>query len=135
MILATYTVFILGLLLADLGAPVNEVGAAPSWTLLFNPFYVAFAPYSAPGKLELWDYLGFFGVTLGASALLAGLAVWRTRPVACRVRPRRSRGPRLGLLARLGRWSPVPHSTGIPCSGGSGIARGRPDGWWRCSRS
>ena len=42
----------------------------PPWTLLANPFYVAFAPYADPGKLDFWDYLVFFGVALGASAVV-----------------------------------------------------------------
>jgi ABC-type transport system involved in multi-copper enzyme maturation permease subunit len=108
-ILATYTVFILGLLLWPMWELMSRVyGAPPPWTLLFNPFYMAFAPYAVPGKLGLWDYLGFFGVTLGASAALAGLAVWRTRPVACRGTAEKSRGPRLGLMGRIGRWLPGP---------------------------
>jgi hypothetical protein len=108
-ILATYTVFILGLLIWPIWELTSRVyGAPPHWTLLFNPFYVAFAPYAVPGKLELWDYLGFFGVTLGASALLSALAVWRTRPVACKGSADKSKGPRLGLIGRVGRWLPGP---------------------------
>ena len=108
-VLATYTVFIAGLLLWPIWELLSRVyGPPPPWTLLANPFYVAFAPYAVPGKLELWDYLGFFGVTLGASAMLTGLAVWRTRPVACRGTAEKSKGPRLGLVARIGRWLPGP---------------------------
>jgi ABC-type transport system involved in multi-copper enzyme maturation permease subunit len=108
-ILATYTVFILGLLIWPIWELTSRVyGAPPHWTLLFNPFYVAFAPYAVPGKLELWDYLGFFGVILGASVLLSALAVWRTRPVACKGSADKSKGPRLGLIGRVGRWLPGP---------------------------
>ena len=64
-ILATYMVFILGLLLYPIWMGVTsssgKVGWAPDWTLLANPFYVAFAPYAVPDKLGFWDYFGFFG--------------------------------------------------------------------------
>src|SRR5271166_5766539 len=110
-ILATYTVFVLGLLLwpiwyfLTMGGPV---GPPPLWTLLANPFYVAFAPYADPGKLDLWEYLIFFGLALGASALLTVLAVWRTRPVACRGSVEKSRGPRSGLIGRMTGGLPGP---------------------------
>jgi ABC-type transport system involved in multi-copper enzyme maturation permease subunit len=108
-ILATYAVFILALLIWPIWEMASRVyGAPPHWTLLCNPFYVAFAPYAVPGKLELWDYLGFFGATLGASVLLSALAVWRTRPVACKGSADKSKGPRLGLIGRVGRWLPGP---------------------------
>jgi hypothetical protein len=126
-ILATYTVFILGLLLWPIWELMSRIyGAPPPWTLLFNPFYMAFAPYAVPGKLGLWDYLGFFGVTLGASAALAGLA---------EVRPRRAGDRGSASWAGSGDGYPGPRSTGIPCSGASGIARSPPDGCWRSSRS
>jgi ABC-type transport system involved in multi-copper enzyme maturation permease subunit len=110
-ILATYTVWILGLLLWPIWLGLMHAGVLgplPPWTLLFNPFYVAFAPYAAPGKLEFSDYLGFFGVTLAASALLTILAVRRMRPVARRGSIDARRGPRLGLLGRVSRWLPGP---------------------------
>ncbi len=69
---------------------------------------MALAPYADPGKLGLWDYLGFFGVTLGASAALAGLAVWRTRPVACKGTAEKGKGRRVSLIGRIGRWLPGP---------------------------
>ena len=110
-ILATYTVFILGLLLWPIWyflSMAGWVGPPPTWALLANPFYVAFAPYADPGKLDFWDYLVFFGVALGASALLTVLAVWRTRPVACRGSVEKSKGPRIGLIGRMTRWLPGP---------------------------
>jgi ABC-type transport system involved in multi-copper enzyme maturation permease subunit len=116
-ILTTYTVFILGVLLWPAWyflRMVGWVGSLPPWTALANPFYVAFAPYSDPGKLTAFDYLVFFGVALGASALLTGLAVWRTRPVACRGSVEKSRGPRVGLAGRITRWLPGPSLDGNP---------------------
>jgi len=110
-IVATYTVFIGGLLLWPIWrgmATAGLFGPPPPQTLLANPFYVAFAPYTVPGKLDGWHYLAFFAVTLGASALLAALAVWRTRPVARRGSVEKGRGPRLGVIGRLVRRLPGP---------------------------
>ncbi|MGP0065654.1 MAG: ABC transporter permease [Isosphaeraceae bacterium] len=110
-ILSTYAVYILALLLWPIWYGLSTgglLGPPPPWTLLANPFYVAFAPYVFPGKLEIEDYALFFGVTLGASAILTLVAVWRTRPVACRGSADRNRGPQLGRLGRLTRWLPGP---------------------------
>jgi ABC-type transport system involved in multi-copper enzyme maturation permease subunit len=113
-ILTTYTVWILAALIWPIWAGLSNSGPTgtftppPDWTLLANPFYVAFAPYAVPAKLGIWDYLGFFGVTLGSSAGLTSLAVWRTRPVACRGSRDESRRPRLGLIGRLTRSLPTP---------------------------
>ncbi len=110
-ILATYMLLILGMLFYPIWYGISSNwnnSPPPDWTLLANPFYVAFAPYSAPDKLGVWDYLGFFGVTLGASALLAALAVKKTRAVACRGAVEKSKGPRVGLIGRMVRWLPGP---------------------------
>ena len=101
------------------------VGPPPHWSLLANPYYLAFAPYSAPGRVDFWDYLGFFAAALGASAVLAVLAVWRMRPVARRGTDESRKGPRLGLSAGSRDGCPARRSTAIPCSGASGIGRGR----------
>ena len=103
-ILATYTVFIVGMLIWPIWYSLTlgwSVSPSPAWTLLANPFYVAFAPYFDPGKLEFWDYFLFFGVAFGAAAVLSLLAVWRTRPVACRG----SVGDEQGRTTRPGRPS------------------------------
>jgi ABC-type transport system involved in multi-copper enzyme maturation permease subunit len=110
-ILATYTLFIVVMLLYPIWSGFSSAGrisSPPEWTQLANPFYVAFAPYSVPDRLGFWDYFGFFGVTLGASALLATLAVRKTRPVACRGTVEKSKGPRIGLMGRIARWLPGP---------------------------
>jgi ABC-type transport system involved in multi-copper enzyme maturation permease subunit len=108
-ILATYAVFIVGLLLWPVWSFVSMPGqVAPAWTLLANPFYIAFVPYADPGKLDFWHYVTFFSVALGASALLTVLAIWRTRPVACRGSVETSRGRRIGLIGRMTRWLPGP---------------------------
>jgi ABC-type transport system involved in multi-copper enzyme maturation permease subunit len=110
-ILSTYAVWILALLFWPIWYGLSTgglVGAPPDWTLLANPFYIAFAPYAFPLKLEFGDYVGFFGVTLGSSTVLCLLAVWRTRPVACRGDRGKGGSPRLGRLGRMTRWLPGP---------------------------
>ena len=110
-ILATYTVFILGLLLWPIWyflSMTKWTGPPAHWALLPNPFYVAFAPYADPGKLQLWDYLGFFGVALSVSTLLTLLAIWRTRPVARRGSAETRKGLGIGPLGRVSRWLPGP---------------------------
>jgi hypothetical protein len=111
-VLATYTIFILGLLLWPIWFFISmrwrAVGPPPQWTLLANPFYMAFAPYGNPANLGSEDYLIFFGAALLASALFTGLAVWRTRPVTCRGSDAKSTGPRIGVIGRLTRLLPGP---------------------------
>ena len=110
-VLATYLMFILGLLFWPIWSGIagtGRIGPPPDWALLCNPYYVAFAPYLVPNKLGAWEYLLVFLGTMMASAGLTGLAVWKTRPVACRGTVEKSRGPRIGLLGRILRWLPGP---------------------------
>ena len=111
-ILATYTVFILGILFWPawyMLTMAGWVGPPPQWALLTNPFYVAFAPYADPGKLQVWDYLAFFGTALSAIDPRngdRGLA-----DAACRVaavRRKTNRGPRVGWMGRPDAWLPGP---------------------------
>jgi hypothetical protein len=76
--------------------------------LYANPVYLAFAPYWAPGTVTWEEYATFFGVTLGLSAILTLLAVWRMRPASTREASRAERTPRLGPLGRLVRALPAP---------------------------
>ena len=78
------------------------------WLLVANPFYLAFAPFSAPTQIGVGDYLGFFAVVLSASVVSILVAVWRMRPVACRIEGQSQRGARFGLLGRLSRVLPGP---------------------------
>jgi ABC-type transport system involved in multi-copper enzyme maturation permease subunit len=110
-ILATYTVFIAGILLWPIWTGLSLAGAIgppQPWALLANPFYVAFAPYAVPGKLGGWDYCGFFAAVLGSALALTVVAVWRTRAVASRGSVEQGRGLRLGLVGRLMRRLPGP---------------------------
>ncbi len=116
-VLVTYTFWMLVLLLWPIWFGLSRGGlinAPPLWTLVANPFYLAFAPYSDPGKLGFADYLGFFVATLGASCLLTALAVWRMRPVAARGTGDHRKEPGLGRLGRLVRWLPGPRLDGNP---------------------
>ena len=86
-VLVVYTFWMLMVLLWPIWSVLSTVTAVvrpPAWSLAANPYYLAFAPYSTPGRVGFWDYLGFFAVVLGASAVLTVLAVWRMRPVARR---------------------------------------------------
>jgi ABC-type transport system involved in multi-copper enzyme maturation permease subunit len=52
------------------------------WIECSNPYYLAFAPYTNPGKVGLVTYLGFTAICLCLSALLLGLATLRIRDIA-----------------------------------------------------
>ncbi len=116
-VMVVYTAWMLVLLFWPLWFALSRSGiVAPpgASALLTNPYYVAFAPYAVPGRLDLWDYLGFFAATLGASAVLSALAVGRMRPVARRGTLERRIEPRLGLIGRMTRWLPGPSLDGNP---------------------
>jgi ABC-type transport system involved in multi-copper enzyme maturation permease subunit len=90
------------------------VTVAADWLLAANPFYLAFAPYEAPGQTGIEEYMAFFAVTLTASALAILLAVWRMRPATCRGGGKAHRRARYGLLGRLSRALPGPSLDGNP---------------------
>ena len=116
-VLVVYTFWALVLLLWPIWYALSLaklVGPPAGWSLLANPYYLAFAPYSAPGRVDFWDYLGFFAATLGAAVALAVLAVWRMRPVARRGTDEGRKGPRLGWVGRLSRRLPGPALDGNP---------------------
>jgi ABC-type transport system involved in multi-copper enzyme maturation permease subunit len=110
-VLATYAFWILDLLLWPMWSVLSRGGRGgrpPHWSLVADPYYLAFAPYSVPGRIGFWDYLGFFVAMLGASGVLTVLAIRRMRPVAARGSFDDRKEPRLGLAARLTRWLPGP---------------------------
>jgi ABC-type transport system involved in multi-copper enzyme maturation permease subunit len=90
------------------------VGPPADWSLLANPYYLAFAPYFAPRRFGLWDYVAFFAATLGAAVALAVLAIWRMRPVARRGTNESRKRRRLGWVGRLSRRLPGPSLDGNP---------------------
>jgi ABC-type transport system involved in multi-copper enzyme maturation permease subunit len=110
-VLVTYTFWGFVLLLWPIWTALSMtgwVGTPPLRSLSANPYYLAFAPYTVPGRMVFWDYFGFFAGTLGVSVLLIFLAVWRMRPVACRGNVDDRKESKLGLVARLTRWLPGP---------------------------
>jgi ABC-type transport system involved in multi-copper enzyme maturation permease subunit len=116
-VLVVYTFWMLVLLLWPIWYALSmgtDVGRPPAWSLVADPYYLAFAPYSAPGRVGFWDYVGFFAAALGASAALAVLAVRRMRPVARRGNDDHRKEHRLGLLGRVSRWLPGPSLDGNP---------------------
>ena len=62
-----------------------------------DPYFLAFAPYWYPNSIAMADYAWFLTITLGASGLLAGLALLRLRAVCTRVVVPKSQSSR-------GRW-------------------------------
>jgi ABC-type transport system involved in multi-copper enzyme maturation permease subunit len=116
-VLVTYSFWILILLLWPIWYALSWggwVGPPAPWSLHANPFYLANAPYTVPGRLDFWDYFRVFAVALGSSGVLTLLAVWRMRPVACRGNVDDRKEPRFGLVARLKRWLPGPSLDGNP---------------------
>jgi len=115
-VLVTYTFWILVMLLSTIWTGLSWSGVVPRpspWVDVANPFYVALAPYAAPGRVGFWEYLGFFAVTSGTSGFFTILTVWRMRPVARRTAGE-NRNAGLGRLGRLTRWLPGPSLDGNP---------------------
>ena len=123
-----WAVIVLGYPLMWMMASVRVVAGPPRWLLFADPFYLAFAPYIAPGSAEPADFVRFIALALAASSVLVLVAVWRMRPVLCaaltRTRKRKSSprwpGRHAGFLVR--RW------TRARFFGGNGTERGHRDG-------
>jgi ABC-type transport system involved in multi-copper enzyme maturation permease subunit len=90
------------------------VSGPDHWLLVANPFYLAFAPYTAPNQVGIEDYLGFFGAAIAVSLAAVLLAVWRMRPVASRSDSKARKGAGFGLLGRFSRALPGPALDGNP---------------------
>jgi ABC-type transport system involved in multi-copper enzyme maturation permease subunit len=107
----------------SLGLRLNPSMTMPAlweWAERSNPYYLAFAPYSNPGKIGWTTYLGFLGSCLFLSGLLAGLATLRIRGVAMSQagRPAGGSRSRLGrLVPRLLRPAWLPHLPGPSLDG------------------
>jgi ABC-type transport system involved in multi-copper enzyme maturation permease subunit len=115
-VVAVYVFWGLVLLAWPIASGLSAAGVLPApspWLLIADPFYLAFAPYEAPGQTRIEEYLAFFAVTLAAAAVSIALAVWRVRPVANRG-GRVRRGARFGLLGRITRALPGPSLDGNP---------------------
>ncbi len=109
--LAIYVLWGLVLLAWPIWYGLSLGGVLPGpdrWLLVADPFYLAFAPYAAPSQIGVGDYLGFFSVVLAVSVVSILVAVWRMRPVACRLEGQTESGARFGVLGRLSRALPGP---------------------------
>ena len=109
-LMSTYLILVLWLIspvlvlfVADsfgLSSPSFSMPSIWAWIECSNPYYLAFAPYSDPGKVDFTSYLGFLTVCLGLSALLVGLATFRIRGVALKQAGQPLADTRQGWLAR-----------------------------------
>jgi ABC-type transport system involved in multi-copper enzyme maturation permease subunit len=94
-----------------LGASKPPPWSAPVlWQLVIdtNPYYLIFAPYTDPAKVDLTTFLIFLGACLATSGGLVGLATVRVRRVALRQAGRPAAAPRRRLASLLRRppWLP-----------------------------
>jgi ABC-type transport system involved in multi-copper enzyme maturation permease subunit len=110
-VMATYTV--LGLLVLSYLfwsglARSGAIPRPPAWLLNANPVYMAYVPYWFPGTTTWIEYAYFFGGSLGLSAAMALLAVWRMRPRTVHEMGRGSAVPGMGWLGRIVRVFPSP---------------------------
>lgn len=89
-LLGTYAVWGLWLLARPMLSALGGLYGVSPWVppRTFDPFLLAFAPYSTPGSVVWGDYLRFLGVALSLSAALTTLAVLRIRAVCTRERAR-----------------------------------------------
>ena len=103
MILWLFSPFLLMSIIPSTGVSSLRFTAPVLWQWLesTNPYYLAWAPYTAPGSLSLTLYLGFLGCCIGISGIFAALATWQIRAVAQRQAGR--------SLARKGRSSLLAH--------------------------
>ena len=82
------------------------VAAAPligEYILLSNPYYLAYAPYTDPGKVGIGTFLGFLGAGLVVSGLLIWLATTRIRGVVLAQAGKSAAEPG----SRWSRWIPL----------------------------
>ena len=110
-VLAVYTFWIVILLIWPIWFALSLAGIvrgpAP-WSLVLDPYYLAFARYSAPNTIGFWEFACFVAAALVASVFFILLAVWRMRPVARRGNLDDPRAPDFGVLAQLARRLPGP---------------------------
>jgi ABC-type transport system involved in multi-copper enzyme maturation permease subunit len=98
------------------------------WIECSNPYYLAFAPYTDPGKVGLATYPGFLMVCLFFSALLVGLATIQIRGVALKQTGQPAAKARRGRLALH-----FPRLSWLPALPGPSLD-GNPVLWRECHR-
>jgi ABC-type transport system involved in multi-copper enzyme maturation permease subunit len=90
-LMCTYTVWILWLLCPYIiGALNGTFGASLARPpRIYDPFFLAFAPYWWPGSVDWSDILRFLLATCSIAAMLVAVSVWRIRSVLARDEVRR----------------------------------------------
>jgi ABC-type transport system involved in multi-copper enzyme maturation permease subunit len=108
-VLATYAIWLVGILLPPTWWVLRSAGAIPwplpDWMEATSPVLLVFAPGRAPGAETLAAAARFLVLALALAAALAAVTAARLRPAAAR-EPDQARR-RVGL-GRLGRWLPGP---------------------------
>ena len=97
-----------------LGTRPPPVAAPVFWQVVAdtNPYYLIFAPYTDPAKVDLTTFLAFLGACLAASGGLAGLATVADPPGRAAAGRPPGGGPRRRWLPRLRRPSWLPRLPG-----------------------
>ena len=122
-VMMTYMLIIIWLIFPGLVAiAMHNLGttrppflAAPvfwQFVLDTNPYFLIFAPYTNPAKVDLTTFVTFLGACLAASGGLLGLATVRVPPGRVRQAGRPAAGPRLRWLPRLRRPAWIPRLPG-----------------------
>ncbi len=82
------------------GPPMSLSPSLWDFALFSNPYYLAYAPYVEPSRVDWTNFLAFLGGCLGISGVLAGLATLRIRTVVLRQAGRPAGKSRLRYLPR-----------------------------------
>jgi ABC-type transport system involved in multi-copper enzyme maturation permease subunit len=127
-LMMTYVILVLWLAaplivaLAAFALRQSSMGPPPrrilEWLAYANPYYVAFAPYSDPGKVGMGTFLAFLGACCGVSGMLLALATLRIRTHALAQAGAGATQPRHGRFRRAllrPRW--LPHLPGPSLDG------------------
>jgi ABC-type transport system involved in multi-copper enzyme maturation permease subunit len=127
-LLGTYAVLGLWLLCRPMAKTIGSVFPLATWVppRAIDPFWLAFAPYWAPGAVDWGDYASFLGVATALSVLLVGLAVLRIRAVCAREVVKRPRSLSR-LVSRLQWLDPTRY---LPAAS----LDTNPVLWWECHR-
>ncbi len=91
--------------------------ALAEWLGNSNPYFIAAAPYTNPGRVGLPTFLAFLGACLCVSAALTGLATLRIRQVAMKQAGRSLCRDRRWFAPSLHRPSWLPHLPGPSLDG------------------
>jgi ABC-type transport system involved in multi-copper enzyme maturation permease subunit len=128
-LLGTYAVLGLWLLCRPMAKMIGSVIPGFTWAPppALDPFWLAFAPYWAPGAVDWGHYAWFLGVTAALSALLAGLVVLRIRAVCAREVVVKRKASLSRLVRRLQWLDPTRYLPAVSLDT-------NPVLWWECHR-